>query len=1032
MAGKTSVKNILREIQGSMGRFTAIFAIVTLGVGFLSGLLATTPDLKISMDRYFKQSNMMDIFIKSTMGLTESDAQAIKNLSEVDLLSPAFVTDAMVRTSNDETLVTRIYGLPLERMDEDGFVNRMQLVEGRFPQNENECVVQTGGGYLSPIEIGTVLTITENPNFENLEDAYNVTEFTVTGIVISPLYITKYREPSGIGNGRLGMIMFVKESCYALDVYTDFYITLADRSSLLSFTAEYEKLSDNALKKIEGMAPSRTKARQEELYAHAYSLLDRAEKDYLEGKETARREFADARRELDRGRADLIEGERLLVQGRITLEENRVDAARQLQENEQLLRNGEEELASARRLLAESKVQIDGNSARIERYRARTNNSAMIRRGIEQYDAGVAAYNEGMAAVLENEQKIAQGWEDLRSGRMQAEEEFEKAEREIEKRQQEIIQGFIDLEKGEEEYALQLADTEKKLEEGLSELEKAKLDIVDLEIPLPVWYVLDRNSNVGCMFFKGNAEKIDDVAKVFPLFFILIAALVVLSTMTRMVEEERIQIGTLKALGFQKRVILNKYLIYCALTGVLGSIAGTLTGFQGFPIIIYNAFGTLYNLPPLVMSFNWSFALIACGFVLTCTMGATIYSCYTCLWEKPASLLIPRPPKSGRRIFLEYMPFIWNRMKFSHKVTARNLIRHKKHLVMTITGIAGCTALMITGFGLRDSVYEIAKTQFEEIFNYDLQLELEEEIPSSPFMDLLQKSTVIHSESGVIIKDGERLNLNIIVPKNPGELSSFINFRDRRTKKTLPFSDNEVILTEMIARKFNLKPGDTFILENANGIQSSFKLSGITENYVGVTVYLSPLSYIAGFSDKLSYNTVLAFTDIHDSAAQDSFTSSILAQDNVLAVEFTSQIQSSFNDFLDSINSVVMVIIFSSGALAMIVLYNLTNININERKKEIATLRVLGFQKKEAAAYIFREIAFLSAAGIIVGLFLGIPLHRFVVGVAENPDLMFGRRIVPLSFILSGILTVIFSAGVDLFMLKKLGSINMAESMKME
>jgi len=745
--------------------------------------------------------------------------------------------------------------------------------------------------------------------------------------------------------------------------------------------------------------------------------------------------------EIAAGEAELIEAEKKLAEGQNTFAEKQRSVEQELKDAEAAIKNGETEIAAAKRALAESKIQLDAAQSEIDKYRDQRSvaRSSRFREGVRQYEEGRAAYNAGVETVSGKELELEQGREALNAGRLKAREEFASAEQELDRAQAEIKAGWVSLAEaqrqlaeGEAEYMTQRAETAARLRDGGEQLEQARQSFTNADIPLPKWYVLDRNANVGCMNYKANTEKLDDVSRVFPIFFLLIATLVALTTMTRMVEEERIPIGTLKALGYRKRTILGKYLAYCALTGVLGSIVGVALGFQVLPVIIYNAFQTIYHLPPLVTALNWPFALIACAMVLGCTIGATIYACYRSLWEKPASLMLPRLPKAGKRVFLEHIPFIWNRMKFTYKVTARNLIRQKKHFFMTITGIAGCTALMTAAFGLRDSVTSIARTQFEDILAYDLQIDLRDETSGADFRRMLQNWTPIHSESGYIVKGGERFNIVVIVPQNPDELSQFISLRarERRAQKPLPFTGETAILTEMIADRLGVKPGDTFTLENAKGIRGDFTLTGVTENYVGITAYLGSEAYAREWGGGAAYRTLYAHTGIHEQAAQDRFIAALLEDDAVLAAEFTAQIQTAYNNLLGSIDYVVLIIIFAAGGLAMIVLYNLTNININERTREIATLRVLGFSRAEAAAYIFREITVLSVVGAALGLCLGVPFHSFVISVSENPDLMFGRDITPLSFILAGVITLLFSAGVDLFMLKKLSSIKMADSMK--
>jgi putative ABC transport system permease protein len=1048
--GKTYLKIILREIRSSLGRFLGIFAIVALGVGFLSGLLATTPDMKASVDRYFDKTNMMDIWIKATMGISRADLGALAQLDEVALIQGVYSLDVLVKTSREEELVTRIYGLPLETLGQPGFVNRLELLTGRMPEQEDECLVQEPGGLLRPIEIGTTLSIMDT----DLKEVYTQSTFTVTGIVKSPLYISTEREPSSIGTGRLGMVMYIQERAYKLPAYTDAYITLKNARPLRAFTDPYQTLVDKAQGTIEALGRERSMIRGEliltEARIQAQGTVAHANTEYEQGRITAERELAAARKKLDQGIAEiaageteLAEAETRITQGRAAFMEKQAQVTKELQDTEQRLNQGAGELATAQQTLAMNQAQLDAAQAEVEKTRASFFRMlfSKARQGVAAYDAGRAALEAGIDRIRVEEGELRKARALLEAGKNQAAKEFSQAEAELAVGEQEIAEARRTLTEarrrlaaGEAAYSTQEQKVRQELQAGAAELAAAQKQVEELSIETPRWYVLDRNANVGCINYKINAEKIADVATVFPLFFLLIAVLVALTTMTRMVEEDRIPIGTLKALGYKKRIILYKYLVYGGLTGVLGCAVGMISGFQGLPIIIYHAFATMYHLPPLVTEFNWPFGLIACALVLSCTMGATIYAAYHTLWEKPAFLMLPRPPQSGKRIFLEYLPWLWTRMRFTHKVTARNLIRQKKHFFMTVIGIAGCTALMVAAFGLRDSMIDIAQTQFEEILGYDVQITVspsEGALPEPPQGIPLSAWLPVHSESGLLSpRSGTaRLSVSLVVPQNPKALGDCITLRDRKTRQTLLFSQNSVVLTEKLAETWRLKPGDSVVLENAAGHRGSFTLSGITENYVGATVYLGPGVYTQEFGTSPTYQTLLAHTS-PGGISQDDLIIQILSHEDVSGVEFTSQVQGSYTKLLNSIGFVVLVLIFAAGGLAMIVLYNLTNINIIERTREIATLRVLGFHKSEAAAYIFREISVLSIIGAGLGLLLGIPLHRFIIGVAENADLMFGRRIAPLSFGLAALLTLIFSGGVDLVMLKKLGRIKMADSMK--
>jgi putative ABC transport system permease protein len=418
-------------------------------------------------------------------------------------------------------------------------------------------------------------------------------------------------------------------------------------------------------------------------------------------------------------------------------------------------------------------------------------------------------------------------------------------------------------------------------------------------------------------------------------------------------------------------------------------------------------------------------------------MAVTGASVYGALNEKPAALMLPKAPRPGKRSLLEYIPFIWDSMKFTYKVTARNLFRYKRRFFMTIIGIAGCTGLMVAGFGLRDSIVAIARTQYDELERYDFNVTLKSgcapekfDAQISSFLGETDSWTGLHSESGFVLKDGKRLGVSIKVADEPAALHNFIALRERKTQEALPFNFFSVVLTERLAEELKLKRGDSFLLYNAAGETRTLVLSGITENYVGSFLYMGKDAWEDAFGEAAAVNSLLVKNHSEDQLNEDRLIREALASECTAELEVRSRTRQSFDNLLSSIVYVVLIIIVAAGGLAMIVLYNLTYINIAERRQELATLRVLGFHQGEAANYIFREISVLSLAGALAGLAVGIPLHRFIISVAENIDLMFGRRIAGESFILSALITMVFSGLVDLLMLGKIRKIKMAESMK--
>jgi len=1052
---KTYIKIIFSEIKKSFGRFIAIFAIVTLGIGFLTGLLMATPDMHASVDAYYDTNNMSDIFVKATMGITEEDIKAVLAVKGVEQVMPAYVTDALMQTNGGDILTTRIYGLPLGNLTGSAgvFVNRLEIMEGRMPQEKNECVVEQSGGYLSKIALGTTLTLSEkNEDYANIGDTYNTMTYTVVGIVSNPFYFSMEKETANIGNGRLGAIIYVDGSCYSLKVHTDLYITVSGASRLTAFSKKYETAVEEVVKKLEIAGNSQSVVRHNDIVSEATQKLETAKTDYAAAKLEAQAKLDDALKKINDGKAEILSGEAKIADaeksysaGKASLQKKRSDFYRQIASQETALGEGEAQLKASKETLAASKVSLDAAKPGIDNAKALRDSGAVlpdeVLAQIAQYDAGLKAYEDGMAQVTGEEAKLADGKVELAKGKIQAEAGFTSAEAELAKAQSKIAAAKADLEKaktdmadGEARYSESKTEAEAKLADGAVKLADSEKKIA--EIKTPKWYVLDRSSNVSYVSFSENSKKVAAIATVFPIFFLLVAALIALTTMTRMVEEERTQIGTLKALGYTKGVIMYKYIAYCGTASFFGSITGLLAGFALLPGLIWNAYAFSYHLPPFLSQFNPGFALIATALALLCTIGATVSACYNALKEKPASLMLPRAPKAGKRIFLERVSFIWSKMKFSQKATARNLIRNKKHFFLTVFGIAGCTALILTGFGLRDSVGSIANTQFKKIIQYDLIVEKEKSANAASLNDFLNDPSQVKSyievsdEAGKAVNNGEKIDTSIYVPKEPAKFAEYIHFNERISGKEIRFDASAVVVTEKLADALGIKPGDAFTIENNDGKTADFVLDGITENYVGSYIYIHPEEYARAFGEVQSYNTLMVKTSITGAADQDAALTAIMSGGDISSAEFTAQTRKPYDDLLSTMDFVVIVLILAAGALAAIVLYNLTNININERRKELATLRVLGFHHKEVGAYIFRETTILTVIGTIAGLLLGILLHYFVITIAESPDMMFGRGISAISFLLSAAATLAFSFIVNLIMYQKLKRIEMVDSMK--
>ena len=1133
---------ILREFRHSFSRFLAIFAIIALGVGFLAGLLATTPDMRYSMDQYYRQTNLMDLRIVSTMGLTKQDVEEIRSTEGVEDGMPSYTSDALVTLPSEDTAVARIHSLPACReagepltSETSGYLNQLTLAEGRLPENPGECVIKPEHLSSENIPIGSTIKLSEEN--QNLEETFQTTEYIVVGYVYSSYYASIEKETSTVGNGTVGMVMFIPEQDFALDVYTDMFVTLSDAKALdsLSDPSAYDAAVDPVVSTLEDLGQQRAPLRDKEIREEAQEKIDDAQKEFEEQKADAQKQLDDARAELDNGWQELDSAKQELSDGKLALEE----ARRQLEEAPGQISSGEAEIQSSEETLAQGQAEYDAgwqeyqsqkqeaeaafaqqeqdlgqkedeynvnkaaldlekgklDQAKAEIDAAKLSIEQLRQQGLiqqaqqleeqlkpkeEAYAAGFQQYQEAKTQLDGYKLLLDQGRQTLEAAKQEAQQKFEETESQLAGAKKELDDGWLQLNSAKAELAqaklelengrreleenqktlddaqLQIDDSEKQLEEGEAEYLKSKTEadqklsdaqkeIDDAQKELDQlepseWMVLGRDTNVGYVSFDSNAEKVEAIAKVFPIFFFLVAALVVLTTATRMVDEERTQIGVMKALGYGKGKIAAQYLIYVAVATITGSLFGLLVGFYVFPTVIWNAYTIMYDLPALVIQFNWKYALLSSGAAILTTLLTTFWACYSSLKEAPSRLILPKAPKSGKRILLEKITPLWSRLSFIHKVTARNLFRYKKRFLMTVVGIAGCTALLLTGFGLQDSISDIVNLQFGEVLQYNLTITAKdsEKMKEDPAVQELLDDTGtvdrylrIAQEGGDASANGQSLDVYLFVPEEPDRLSQFVTLQDRKSKVPAELEEDAVLLTEKAAERLGVAVGDTITVQrNDDHRQAEFTVGGVVENYVQNYIYLSPALYEEGYHTQPEMNQTIAVVPDGSQENRDRITSAFLESDQVQAVSFTDDIKDSFQNTIKSIDFIVIVLIVSAGLLAFVVLYNLTNINITERQKEIATIKVLGFYPGETAAYVFRENNALTFLGMLVGLPLGKWLHAYVMSQIRIDTIAFDVRIAWQSVVFSMLLTAVFAAIVDVVMYFKLRRISMAESLK--
>ena len=1084
---KTYRKNMWRELSASKSRFASVFGIVLLGVMMLSGLLSVAPGMRGAGQAWYTQQNVFDIRVVSTLGLSGKDIDAISSIEGVEAVMPVKSVDCEGSYRGGNTLAVRIQQLPAyPTLAETSNMNRLVLEDGRMPEAAGECVVQVlDTASASSIRLGDAITLTGDTGLDT-------DTLTVVGFVKDPLYFSNETESTTAGNGALGMAIYVADSSLSMDYYASCYIKVAGADQYDNYSDEYQQAVDTVKDRLEAISARQAAQRRDDLIDSAQAQLDEARSAFEEKEAEAQAQLADAQQKLDEAKAKLDQGEAEYASGLQELEAQKaalpdsmasgadqlVDAQSQVLDFEQqleqikqlvtlksvadpmlgyaedILQNAEAALEEAepddvnyvelRDLLARAQALYDSTYQQLADYQAQLDQGKQ-----QMYQQGLISspnlsneelVTEAEAALKQMKLQVLEGQLALNTGNAQAWTSFDAAEKQLEDARAQLDEGWDSYNQGAAEFARQKADAEAQLADARQQLNDAAEQVDD--ITAGEWYVLDRDSVVSMVMFEQNADRIESIARVFPLFFFLVAALVASTTMTRMVEENRTQMGTFKALGYSSHEITAKYMVYGITAGLLGCIAGMLLGFYGLPSVIWFAYSTVFDLPTFRLKI---YPLLAVMSILISTgvVGlATLAACRVSLREKPAALLLPRAPAAGKRIFLERIRPLWRRMTFSQKTTARNLFRYKKRFYMTVLGVAGCTALMLIGFGLQDSIVEIVSQQYGVIQKADLSISLSSGKAldlegDGSLTDTLTSREEVESWGAfytrtVSVSDTSdstnELSVTLVAADSPQKLTEYFTL-ENRFGGDLDFTDGSVVLSEKTAELLGLSAGDSFWVQSTDGTWVELTLTGVAKNYLGAYLYVTRDTLGKLVSDP-AWNTVYAVTSCQDDTQREILSTILLDCNYVSSTSFTADAAAMYDSTITCINYVVLLIIACAAALAAVVLYNLISVNIGERKKELATIKVLGFFDKEVYRYIFREIELLSVIGAVLGLIIGAPLHQFVIRTVESEQMMFIRTLEPTSFVYSVALTLLFTVVVCRMMRRQVRSISMVESMK--
>ena len=1032
-------KDFYMEIRRSMGRFLSIFFIVAIGCAFFSGIRASEPDMRYSGDAYFDRKNMMDIEVISTLGLTEDDLDAIRNVDGVSAAEGGYSSD-MLFTEGDNKVVVHVMSL-LPSM------NQVQLEEGELPEADDECALDVDYLKESSLEIGDKITLISGTD-DDISDTLKNDTYTITGAVSSPEYISFQRGSTTIGNGSVTTFIAVPEESFALDVYTEIYVQSDGAKDLTAFTDAYDSRVDETEDQLEAIREDREKARYDEIMDEAQTELDDAraeladaEKELEDGRAEAEKELADARRELEDGQAEVDSGRQELADAKEELESSR----QRLKDSQAQIDQGQKELNDN---IDAMNAQIDELNAAKQQYNDLAASGAddpvtmaTLSAMYEEIQSGEAALAQAKAQIESAKSELASGQQQINDGWQQiadGEQEIADGEAELENAQQEIDDGWEEYYEGEKEAQEEIADGEQKIADAKEELADAEAELADLEEP--EWFIYDRSNLPDYTGYGENADRMRAIGQVFPAIFFLVAALISLTTMTRMVEEQRTQIGTFKALGYERHSIAGKYLGYALLATVSGSVLGILFGEKVFPYIIITAYGIMYqHMHEIMLPYNIQYGLGAAAAALASTLLATLLACYKELREQAAELMRPPAPKQGQRVLLERVRFIWKRLNFSWKASVRNLVRYKKRLFMTVFGIGGCMALMLVGFGLKDSIFAIVDIQYGEIQLYDGNIILEDDIMDEEKETLIAELEKDKLMTGVAeglltqvsVGSGEEWHdVYLDVPEDVDRFPEFVTLQDRMTDAVYTLDDSGAILTEKMATELDVEPGDAIMIRDDDLGDLEVKVQAVCENYMGHYLYMTPGYYEEVYGSAPDYNCIFYKTADRITEEAERIGEEALAVPGALSVSYTTDLKEQVDNMLGALDSVIAVLIISAGMLAFVVLYNLNNISITERQRELATLKVLGFYNNEVTMYVYRENILLTFLGALFGIVLGKILHRFIIVTVEIESVMFGRNIDLSSFVYAFLLTLLFSLLVNGAMYFKLKKIDMVESLK--
>lgn len=1176
---KSLFKDTSRAIKNNFSRFIAILLIVALGTAFFVGIKAAYLDMFSTAQEYFLESNLLDIRIQSVAGLTDDDITAIKNINGIEYVTGQKFTDALIKVNGeiendiDGTQISvRAYSISpkdianyLNGINDGSYINRVQLISGRYPTSINECLVDAS--QLSTPESFTLgSTITLSAEDGEIPSVLSTNEFTIVGIIRSPYYLSFERGNTDIGSGKIGSFIIIPDEAFSTDYYSEIYVKVAGSDAFDPYSDEYLAHISTYVEKIEAISDKQIDKRLTVLKPELEKQIAEAQKYIKEQSDNATLSMS----QLDETIAQL---EELVENGEEIIANAQAEFDSKFAEAENTLANNTNEYNAAIKKYNTLKTELEtktneynknysdyissketydnlyaqctsaSNSINVLNTAITTTNQ-MIAAGEtvlasvgdaqsdaynaeqiqtiitmmqttypELYSAVQALTTQGLAGEVatslqpyidEQKAKLAQSEKEIKEKK----ELLDALQKQLEEKGKELTQATTDLANAKTEldnankqltdFYTQLQSTGFNIQSGTLELEierlaaqtqldalkeqinsapenleKAKQTRLEADAQLTSalatataqlnsakqlynnledvsWSVYDRNSNPGYESYGQSIKNIQILSNIFPIFFFVISSMICLTTLTRMIEEDRTVIGTYKALGYSDFAIMLKYLIYSSLAGILGSILGISIGIFLFPYAINSAYSIMFSLPNLNYDFPWLWAGIGILISIVCTICVTLFAIWIELKNSPSVIMRPKPPKAGKHIALENVTFIWNKLSFTTKVTMRNLFRNKQRLCMTIIGISGSCALLLASLGMQNSINAISEKQYgkDAISKYDFQIVFDNPQTTGTHTSeftlaqndarvdglllISMKSMVSFSE-----RSNKSLEVYVLVPEIASELNDYIKLQNRTSKENQTLDDSGAVITEKIAKTTNTNVGDTISFSDSDSNIYEVQVSAVVENYTFNFIYMSERLYEKTTGNAPTFN--YAIGKLSSSLTADKtnlenikglLATDIMKLEGITTISYTSDTTAEISEITDALSTVIVVFFVSAMLLAIVVLYNISNINVIERKKELATLKVLGFADIEVSRYIYRENILISSFGIIIGIILGIFIHNALITYTAIDTVMYGQTISWHSYLLAVLITCIFIVIVNFMLHRKVKTVDMVTSLK--